>query len=119
MVSKNHQEAFTRSRSIGEFEKGRSSVSVAQQFGIDKSVASRAWKILQISVATVRKISGDWLRKTTARDNRYIVLQAKRYQSQISGNIAQKLHDSYLGLLCTDVCQKVAYSFIILNSKYH
>lgn len=76
---------------IGKLDEGRSLTSVAQEFGIDKSVVSRAWKAFQMTGTAVRKVGGGRPRKTTASDDRYIVVQAKRDRNQTAGNIAQQL----------------------------
>lgn len=91
MATRNHQDAFTRGRMIGKLEDGRTVTSVAQEFGIDKSVVSRAWKDFQRSGTAVRKVGGGRPRKKTVTDDRYIVLQAKRDRNQAAGNIAQQL----------------------------
>ena len=91
MATRNHQDVFTRGRMIGRLEDGRSVTSVAQEFGIDKSVVSRALKAFQMAGTDVRKVDVGRPRKTTASDDRYIVVQAKRDRNQTAGNIAQQL----------------------------
>ncbi|GFX01130.1 transposable element Tcb2 transposase [Trichonephila clavipes] len=54
-------------------------------------VVSRAWKAFQITGTAVRKVGGGRPRTTTARDDRYIILQAKRGQRQSASVIAQQL----------------------------
>ncbi|GFX70762.1 hypothetical protein TNCV_1337241 [Trichonephila clavipes] len=44
MARRNHPDDFTRGRMIGNLEEGRTFTSVAADFGINKSVVSRAWK---------------------------------------------------------------------------
>ncbi|GFX67593.1 transposable element Tcb2 transposase [Trichonephila clavipes] len=44
MTRRNHLDDFTRGRMIGKLEEGRTVNSVAAEFGINKSVVSRAWK---------------------------------------------------------------------------
>ncbi|GFV81778.1 transposable element Tcb2 transposase [Trichonephila clavipes] len=65
--------------------------SVAAEFGINKSVVSRAWKAFQTTDTAVRKIGGGRPRTTTAGDDRYIILQAKRGRRQSASVIAQQL----------------------------
>ncbi|GFT60196.1 HTH_Tnp_Tc3_2 domain-containing protein [Trichonephila clavipes] len=42
MARRNHLDDFTRGRMIGKLEEGRTVTSVAAEFGINKSVVSRA-----------------------------------------------------------------------------
>ncbi|GFU34859.1 transposable element Tcb2 transposase [Trichonephila clavipes] len=55
MARRNHLDDFTRGRMIGMLEKGRTVTSVAAEFGINKSVVSRAWKAFQSTGTAVRK----------------------------------------------------------------
>lgn len=91
MAKRNHLDDFTRGRMIGKLEEGRTLSSIAEEFGIAKSVVSRAWKAFQTTGTAVRKVGGGRPRKTTAVDDRYIVLQAKRARSQSASAIAQQL----------------------------
>ncbi|GFW44612.1 transposable element Tcb2 transposase [Trichonephila clavipes] len=61
------------------------------EFGINKSVVSRAWKPFQTSGTAVRKVGGGRPRTTTAVDDRYIVLQAKRGRRQSASVITHEL----------------------------
>ncbi|GFT32704.1 transposable element Tcb2 transposase [Trichonephila clavipes] len=76
---------------IGKLEEGRTVTSVAAEFGINKSVVSRAWKAFQTTRTAVRKVAGDRPRTNTVGDNRYIILQAKRGRRQSASVIAQQL----------------------------
>lgn len=76
---------------IGKLEEGRSVTSVAEEFGINKSVVSRAWNAFKTTGTAVRKVGGGRPRKTTPRDDRYIVLQAKRNRFQSASAISQQL----------------------------
>ncbi|GFX29564.1 transposable element Tcb2 transposase [Trichonephila clavipes] len=91
MARRNHLDDFTRGRMIGKLEEGRTVISVAAEFGINKSVVSRAWKAFQTTGTAVRKVGGGRPRTTTAGDDRYIILQAKRGRRQSSSVIAQQL----------------------------
>ncbi|GFU51210.1 uncharacterized protein TNCV_505841 [Trichonephila clavipes] len=53
----------------GKLEEGRTVTSVAAEFGINKSVVSRAWKVFQTTGTTVRKVGGGRPRTTTAGDD--------------------------------------------------
>ncbi|GFT67683.1 transposable element Tcb2 transposase [Trichonephila clavipes] len=61
---------------------GRTVTSVAAEFEINKSVVSCAWKAFQTTGKAVRKVVGGRPRTTTAGDDRYIILQAKRAVSK-------------------------------------
>ncbi|GFV62808.1 transposable element Tcb2 transposase [Trichonephila clavipes] len=78
MARRNHLNDFSRGRMIRKLEEGRTVTSVAAEFGINKSVVSRAWKAFQTTGTSVRKVGGGRPRTTTAGDDRYIILQAKR-----------------------------------------
>ncbi|GFU65557.1 transposable element Tcb2 transposase [Trichonephila clavipes] len=91
MARRNHLDGFTRGRIIGKLEEGRTVPSVAAEFGINKSVVSRAWKAFQTTGTAVRKVGGGRPRTTTAGDDRYIILQAKRGRRQSESVIAQQL----------------------------
>ncbi|GFW74933.1 transposable element Tcb2 transposase [Trichonephila clavipes] len=65
--------------------------SVAAEFGINKSFVSRAWKAFQTTGTAVRKVGGGDPRTTTAGDDRYIILKAKRGRWQSASVIAQQL----------------------------
>ncbi|GFW54954.1 transposable element Tcb2 transposase [Trichonephila clavipes] len=71
-------------------EHGRTVTSVAAEFGINKSVVSPAWKAFQ-TTGTVRIVGGGHSRTTTAEEDRYIILQAKRGRRQSASVIAQQL----------------------------
>ncbi|GFU17840.1 transposable element Tcb2 transposase [Trichonephila clavipes] len=91
MARRNHLDDFTRGRMIGKLEEGRTVTSVTAEFGINKSVVSRAWKTFQTTGTAVRMVGGGHPRTTTAGDDRYIVLQAKRGRQQSPSSIAQQL----------------------------
>ncbi|GFY30802.1 transposable element Tcb2 transposase [Trichonephila clavipes] len=91
MARRNHLDDFTRGRMIGKLEEGRTVTSVSAEFGINKSVVSRAWKTFQTTGTSVRKVGGGRSRTTTAGDDRCIILQAKRGRRQSASVIAQQL----------------------------
>ncbi|GFW37248.1 transposable element Tcb2 transposase [Trichonephila clavipes] len=91
MARRNHLDDFTCGRMIGKLEEGRAVTSVAAEFGINKSVVSRAWKAFQTTGTAVRKVGGGRPTMTTAGDDRYIILQVKRGRQQSAGVIAQQL----------------------------
>ncbi|GFS57890.1 transposable element Tcb2 transposase [Trichonephila clavipes] len=57
MARRNHLDDFTRGRMTGKLEEGHTVTSVAAEFGINKSVVSRAWKAFQ-TTATGDKCRG-------------------------------------------------------------
>ncbi|GFX29464.1 transposable element Tcb1 transposase [Trichonephila clavipes] len=91
MARRNQLDDFTRGRMIGKLEEGRTVTSVAAEFGINKSVISRAWKAFQTTGTAVRKVGGGRPTTTTAGEDRYIILQAKRGRRQSASVIAQQL----------------------------
>ncbi|GFS50028.1 transposable element Tcb2 transposase [Trichonephila clavipes] len=90
MARRNYLDDFTRGRMIGKLEEGRTVISVAEEFGTNKSVVSRTWKAIQTTGTAVRKVGGGRPRTTTAGDDRYIILQAKRGRQQSASVIAQQ-----------------------------
>ncbi|GFT35928.1 hypothetical protein TNCV_2154721 [Trichonephila clavipes] len=73
-----HLDAFTRGRTIGKLEEGRSVTSVAAEFGIAHSIVSRLWRQFQTTGTAIRGFSSGRTRGTTPADDRYISLQARR-----------------------------------------
>ncbi|GFX65897.1 uncharacterized protein TNCV_13181 [Trichonephila clavipes] len=55
-LEKNHLNEFPRGRMIGKLEEGRNFTSVAEEFGIHKSIVSRARKAFQTIGTAVRKV---------------------------------------------------------------
>ncbi|GFV39172.1 transposable element Tc3 transposase [Trichonephila clavipes] len=90
MARRNHLDDFQRGRMIGKLEEGRTVTSVAVEFVINTSVVSRALKEFQTTGTAVRKVGGGHPRTTTAGDDRYIILQAKRGRRQSASVIAQQ-----------------------------
>ncbi|GFY30626.1 uncharacterized protein TNCV_3117881 [Trichonephila clavipes] len=101
---------------IGKLEEERPVTRVAAEFGINKSVVSRAWKAFQTTDTDVRKVGGGRPRTTTAEDDRYITLQTKRGRRQSASAIAQQRGDKCRGLLWPDAFTKGAYSPAVLNA---
>ncbi|GFX59032.1 uncharacterized protein TNCV_3814661 [Trichonephila clavipes] len=95
MARKIHQGDFTRRRMIGKLEEGRSLSSVAEVFGINKSVVSRVWKTFHTLGTAVSK--------------------AKRALCQSSRAIAQQQCNKCRGLLFPDAFTKVAYSPTVMK----
>ncbi|GFX81642.1 transposable element Tcb2 transposase [Trichonephila clavipes] len=90
MARRNHLDDFTRGRMIGKMEEGLTVTSVAAEFGINKSLVSRARKAFQTTGTAVRKVGGGRPRTTTAGDDRYIILQANRGPRQSASVIAHQ-----------------------------
>ncbi|GFY14856.1 transposable element Tcb2 transposase [Trichonephila clavipes] len=91
MARRNHLDNFTRGRMIGKLEEGHTVTSVAAEFGINKSVVSCAWKAFQTTGTVVKKVGGCRPRTTSAGDDRYIILQAKRGRRKSTSVIPQQL----------------------------
>ncbi|GFV47377.1 hypothetical protein TNCV_4830331 [Trichonephila clavipes] len=68
-----HLDAFTRGRFIGQLEEGRSVTSVAAEFEIAHSIASRLWRQFQTTGTAIRGFSSGRPRGTTPADDRYVV----------------------------------------------
>ncbi|GFV48858.1 transposable element Tcb2 transposase [Trichonephila clavipes] len=90
MARRNHLDDFTRGRMIGKLDEVRTVTSLAAESRINKSVISRAWKAFQTTGTTVRMVGGGHPMTTTAGDDRYIILQAKRGRRQSASFIAQQ-----------------------------
>ncbi|GFW34620.1 transposable element Tcb1 transposase [Trichonephila clavipes] len=84
-----HLDAFTRGRIIGKLEECRSVTSVAAEFGIAHSIASRLWRQFKTTGTAIRGFSSGHQRGTTPADEWYIVLQARRNRRQTAGEIAR------------------------------
>lgn len=72
---------------MGKLDEGRNLTGVAQEFGFDNCVISGAWKVFQ----QTGTVGGGRSRKLIANDDLYVVVQEKRDQNQLAGNIAQLL----------------------------
>ncbi|GFV82716.1 uncharacterized protein TNCV_4146841 [Trichonephila clavipes] len=69
MAKRNYRSDFTRGRMSGKQEEGHSLTSVAEEYRINKSVVSHAWKAVQSIKTNVKKVGGCRPRKTTAVDD--------------------------------------------------
>ncbi|GFU13902.1 transposable element Tcb2 transposase [Trichonephila clavipes] len=77
---------------IRKLEEGRSLTSVAEDFGISKSVISRSWKAFQTIGTDVRKVDGSLPRKMISVKDLSNVLHAKRPRYHSASAIAQQLY---------------------------
>ncbi|GFX61788.1 transposable element Tcb2 transposase [Trichonephila clavipes] len=98
-----HLDAFTRGRIIGreKLEESRSVTSVAAEFGIAHSIVSRLWRQFQTTGTAIWGFSSGRPRGTTPADDRYIVLQVRRYRRQTAGEgctVVVCLHDALFGV---------------------
>ncbi|GFY21248.1 uncharacterized protein TNCV_3992921 [Trichonephila clavipes] len=98
MARRNHLDDFTRGRTIGKLEKGRTVSSM------NTSVFSRSRRAFQTTGTAVRKVGGGHPRTTTAGDDRYFILQVKRVrgdsqQASLLHNSLQQRGDKCRGLL--------------------
>ncbi|KFM70849.1 hypothetical protein X975_27236, partial [Stegodyphus mimosarum] len=76
MTSRRQMEDFERA--VGRIEAGQSITDVALFFGVHHSVISRLWKQFQTTQTVVRRPVADRPRVTTAAEDRYIAIVAKR-----------------------------------------
>ncbi|GFX82403.1 uncharacterized protein TNCV_2870841 [Trichonephila clavipes] len=116
MARRNHLDDFTHGRMIGKLEEGRTVTSVAAEFGINKSVVSRAWKAFQVQLlerlvvaARERQLQGmtdiSYCRRKEADGSQ---------QTSLLSNSLQQRGDKCRGLLWPDAFTKGAYSPIVL-----
>ncbi|GFV39983.1 uncharacterized protein TNCV_1962541 [Trichonephila clavipes] len=82
---------------IRKLEEGCTVTSVAAEFGINKSVVSRAWKAFQTTGTAVSSY-------------------CRRKEAQSASVIAQQRSDKCRGLLWPDAFTKGAYSPAVLNA---
>ena len=105
---------------VGKLEEGRSVTSVADEFGINKSVVSRAWKAFQTTGTAVRKVGGGRSRKQPQRMTDISSCRRKEpetsQQAPLLSNCVQQQGDKCRGLLCPDAFTQVAYSPAVLNA---
>ncbi|GFT88880.1 uncharacterized protein TNCV_906901 [Trichonephila clavipes] len=120
MARRNHLDDFTRGRMIGKLEEGRTVTSVAAEFGINKSVISRAWKrskpqvqLLERSVVAARgrQLQG----MTDISSSRRREADGSQQASLLSNSLQQR-GDKCRGLLWPGAFTKGAYSFAVLNA---
>ncbi|GFU53485.1 uncharacterized protein TNCV_3169191 [Trichonephila clavipes] len=120
MARRNQLDDLTRRRMIGKLEEGCSVNSVVAEFGINKSVVSRAWKAFQITGTAVRKVGGGRPKTTTAVMTNISSYRRKEaygsQQASLLSNSLQQRGDKCHGLLWPDAFTKGAYSPAVLNA---
>ncbi|GFS69954.1 uncharacterized protein TNCV_3102421 [Trichonephila clavipes] len=120
MARGNHLDDFTHGRMIGKLEEGRTVTSVAAEFGINKSVVSRAWKAFQITGTAVRKVDGGRPRRQLQGMTDISSCRRKEVdgsqQAPLLSNSLQQRGDKCRGLLWPDAITKGAYSPAVLNA---
>ncbi|GFX70372.1 uncharacterized protein TNCV_968441 [Trichonephila clavipes] len=120
MARRNHLDDLTRERMIGKLEDGRTVTSVAADFGINKSVVSRAWKAFQTTRTAGRKVGGGRPRTTTAGMTDILSCRRKEadgsQQASLLSNSLQQRGEKCRGLLWPDAFTKAAYSPAVLNT---
>ncbi|GFS82227.1 uncharacterized protein TNCV_250621 [Trichonephila clavipes] len=105
---------------IGKLEEGRTVTSVAAEFGINKSVVSRAWKAFQTTGTAVRKVGGG--RRGRQLQGMTDISSCRRKEADGSqkasllSNSLQQRGDKCRGLLWLDAFPKEAYSSTVLNA---
>ncbi|GFW65234.1 transposable element Tcb2 transposase [Trichonephila clavipes] len=90
MSSRYHIDDFIRGRIIGKIEEGRKITDVAREFDITHSVISRLWKSFKTTGMSSRRHGGGRVRSTTAIEDRYIVLSAKRNRRTTAQQVANQ-----------------------------
>ncbi|GFW58726.1 transposable element Tcb2 transposase [Trichonephila clavipes] len=109
MARRNHLDDFTRGRMIGKLKEGRTVTSVAAEFGINKSVVSRAWKAFQTTVVQrAQKLDNcQWSRVLFTDESRF----STRSDSQrvlIWREIGTRFYTSNIGSVIGDrYCEEV------------
>ncbi|GFW15792.1 transposable element Tc3 transposase [Trichonephila clavipes] len=109
MARRNHLDDFTRGRTIGNLEEGRTVTSVAAEFGINKSVVSRAWKAFQTTVEQraqkldncqwIRVLFTDESRFSTRSDSQRVLIWREIGTWFYTGNIKERHHYGGPGVL--------------------
>ncbi|GFW53989.1 uncharacterized protein TNCV_1307941 [Trichonephila clavipes] len=121
MARKNHLDDFTRGRMIGKLEEGRTVISVAAEFGINKRVSFRALgkrskpqvQLLERLVVTAR---GRQLQGMTDISSCRRKEADGSQQASLLSNSLQQWGDKCRGLLWPDAFTKGAYSSAVLNA---
>ncbi|GFX97832.1 transposable element Tc1 transposase [Trichonephila clavipes] len=90
MSTRHHIDDFMRGRIIGNIEEGRKIIDVAREFDIAHSVVSRLGKSFKTTGMYSRRQGGGRVRNTTAAEDRYIVLSAKRNRCTTTQQVANQ-----------------------------
>ncbi|GFX20328.1 transposable element Tcb2 transposase [Trichonephila clavipes] len=109
MGRRNHLDDFTRGKMIGRLEEGRTVTSVAAEFGINKSVVSRAWKAFQTTVVQraqkldncqwSRVLFTDKSRFSTRSDSQRVLIWREIGTRFYTSNIKERHHYGGPGVL--------------------
>ncbi|GFY18873.1 uncharacterized protein TNCV_3875611 [Trichonephila clavipes] len=120
MARRNHLDDFTSGKIIEKLEEGCTVTSVAAEFGINKSVVSRAWKAFQTTGTAFRKIVG----ATRGRQLQGMIdvsscrrkeVESSQQEPLLSNSVQQHC-DKGRGSLWPDTFKKEAYSPTVLNA---
>ncbi|GFW83349.1 uncharacterized protein TNCV_2544471 [Trichonephila clavipes] len=114
MARRNHLDDFTRGRMIGKLEEGRTVTSVAAEFGINKSVVSRALgkrskPQVQLLDRLVVAARGRQLQGMTDISSCRRKEAEGSQQASLLSNSLQQRGDKCRGLLWPDAFTKGAY----------
>ncbi|GFU46683.1 transposable element Tcb2 transposase [Trichonephila clavipes] len=119
MARRNHLDDFTRGRMIGKLKEGRTVTSVAAEFGINKSVVSRAWKAFKTTeVQRAQKLDNcqwsrvlftDESRFSTRSDCQCVLISREIGTRFYTSNIKERHHYGGPGVL--------VWGSIILNGR--
>ena len=82
---------FLRGRIIGRLELGRTQMEVSEELGITRSVISRFWRLFQDYGNFSRRYSTGRPRITTANDDRYFAVTAKRNRRSTASDLSRQL----------------------------
>ncbi|GFX76203.1 uncharacterized protein TNCV_1233411 [Trichonephila clavipes] len=120
MARRNHLDDFTRGKMIGKLEEGCTVTSVAVEFGINKSVVSRAWKGFKTTGTAVRNLvvstRGRQPQGMTDISSCMRKEASSSQQALLRSNSAQQRGDKCRDLLWPDAFTKEAYSLTVLSS---
>lgn len=91
MTQRTHLDDFLRGRIIGRLECGRTQMEVSEELGIAQSVISRLWQRFQNDGNVSRRYSRGRPRITTANDDRYLAVTAKRNRRSTASDLSRQL----------------------------
>ncbi|GFU51250.1 uncharacterized protein TNCV_2755391 [Trichonephila clavipes] len=121
MARRNHLDDFPRGRMIGKLEEGRTTTSVAAEFGINKRVSFRALEKrskpqVQLLERLVVAARGRQLQGMTDISSCRRKEADGSQQASLLSNSLQQRCDKCRGLLWPDAFTKGAYSPAVLNA---
>lgn len=94
MPQRRHLNTADMNRPIGMLEPGRSQRQVANVFGVSQSVISRMLNRYQTFGRVDRRHGGGRQRVTTGRQDRFLIIQARRYRFQNATTLRNDLQNA-------------------------